>query len=218
VRGLRPLAALVSRLSGAEVLVSFRPGRDGLVALTFDDGPHALTTPGLLDVLAAHRAHATFFIIGERGHENPSLLGRIAAEGHEIGNHLMRDEPSIRLGGREFDRQLAEVDTLLRGYGPVRYFRPGSGWFSPRMLRSGARAGYRCALGSPDLVAQRYRDPAALAARLARRCRPGAIIVLHEGTSERAAVVEVTDRLLSALALKGLRAGTLAEVSASSGR
>jgi hypothetical protein len=80
------------------------------------------------------------------------------------------------------------------------------------MLRAGARLGYRCALGSADLVAARYPQPAALAARLARRCRPGCIVVLHEGTTDRLGVVEVTDRLLTALTRAELRAVSLSQL------
>jgi peptidoglycan/xylan/chitin deacetylase (PgdA/CDA1 family) len=211
---LRATARAVSRFSGGEVVVAF-PGPERLVALTFDDGPDQRTTPGLLRVLARHGAHATFFVIGERARAHPDLLEQIAAGGHELGNHLLRDEPSLRLGRSEFERQLHEVDAVLRVHAPVHFFRPGSGWFSPRMLRAGARLGYRCALGSLGLVAARYPRPAALAARMARRCRPGSIVVLHEGSEDRLAVVEVTDRLLTALHQAGLHSTTLSRLAAS---
>jgi len=209
----RLMARAVSRMCATDVVVSF-PGRDRTVALTFDDGPHEETTSRLLDVLAAHGAQATFFVIGERARQRPALLEQITAAGHELGNHLMRDEPSVLLSARQFDQQLSDVDDLLSAHGPVHFFRPGSGWFRPRMLRSGARLKYRCALGSIGLIASSYPQPAALAARLARRCRPGSIIVLHEGTSDRVGVVEVTDRLLRALDLVGLRAVTLSDLAA----
>jgi peptidoglycan/xylan/chitin deacetylase (PgdA/CDA1 family) len=207
----RAAARLAGRAFGVEVVVS-RPRRGGLVALTIDDGPDPSTTPPLLDVLARHGARATFFVIGERAIAHPELLRRIAEGGHEFGNHLLRDEWSVRLPAADFDRQLAQLDDLLSRYGPVRFFRPGSGWFTPRMLRSAARHGYRCALGTPGLVASRYPDPGTVAARMARRCPPGSVVVLHEGTAERAAVAEVTDRLLVDLAGRGLRAVPLAEV------
>ena len=34
------------------------------IALTFDDGPHPIYTAQILDILAEHRAHATFFVLG----------------------------------------------------------------------------------------------------------------------------------------------------------
>jgi cellulose synthase/poly-beta-1,6-N-acetylglucosamine synthase-like glycosyltransferase/peptidoglycan/xylan/chitin deacetylase (PgdA/CDA1 family)/spore germination protein YaaH len=62
----------------------FAPGK---VALTFDDGPDPEWTPQILDILKAKHVHATFFIIGSNAEANPSLVQRILAEGHDIGNH-----------------------------------------------------------------------------------------------------------------------------------
>jgi peptidoglycan/xylan/chitin deacetylase (PgdA/CDA1 family) len=205
------VARAVSALVGAEVITSI-PTSAPLIALTVDDGPHPATTPRLLDVLGAHRATATFFVMGSRAREHPHLLGRMAGAGHELGNHLERDEPSALLDAAEFDRQLADVHCLLAPHGPVRFFRPGSGWFTPRMLRSGARLGYRCALGSPGLAVSAYDDPASVGGRLAERCGAGDVVVLHEGTPRRAAVPDVAEALLTALAHRGLAATTLADL------
>ena len=57
------------------------------IALTFDDGPHPVYTPQILDTLKEYGVHATFFLIGENAERNPELVRRILREGHEIGNH-----------------------------------------------------------------------------------------------------------------------------------
>lgn len=130
----------------------------------------------------------------------------------------MRDEPSALLPRAEFRRQLHAVHDLLSVFGTVRAFRPGSGWFTPAMLRAAGSLGYRCALGSPGLVARGYPDPAGLGERLARRSRPGSVIVLHEGTSGRAPVAEVVDTLLGRLARRNLRATTLRDLAVGGSR
>jgi peptidoglycan/xylan/chitin deacetylase (PgdA/CDA1 family) len=56
------------------------------IALTFDDGPSQWTPP-ILDLLAAHDAHATFFLIGCVVEERSEIVSRIVDEGHEVGNH-----------------------------------------------------------------------------------------------------------------------------------
>ena len=61
--------------------------RDHLVSLTFDDGPDPVWTPRILSVLERYHVPATFFVIGENGVQNGSLLKRIVADGDEIGNH-----------------------------------------------------------------------------------------------------------------------------------
>jgi len=57
------------------------------VALTFDDGPSGFTTGPMLDLLAEHNAHATFFMVGGRISKCADLLRRMVQEGHELGYH-----------------------------------------------------------------------------------------------------------------------------------
>ena len=52
--------------------------------LTFDDGPNAIYTPQILDVLARKKVHATFFLIGKEINKNVEILHRIHREGHEV--------------------------------------------------------------------------------------------------------------------------------------
>ncbi len=186
----------------------------GAFALTFDDGPHPDVTPSLLDVLGRHRARATFFLIGERILANEPIVARIAAEGHELANHLMRDEPSVQLPGPEFQRQLEQVTSLLAPYGDIRWFRPGSGWFTPRMLKSAAQQRLRCVLGTVAAAHDGSGRDRRIAQRLLAQIRPGSIVVLHEGTPERRGVVVTTDLVLAELSRRGLAAVTVSELVA----
>ncbi len=69
------------------------------IALTFDDGPSALYTSDILDYLKSEAVHATFFVVGSQARNNPELLLREEAEGHEIGNHT---DTHPRLSGKQF--------------------------------------------------------------------------------------------------------------------
>jgi peptidoglycan-N-acetylglucosamine deacetylase len=186
----------------------------GAVALTFDDGPHPDTTPPLLDVLARHRARATFFLIGERVPGNEQIVARIAAEGHELANHLMREERSVLSPADRFERDLAEVTALLAPHGPVRWFRPGSGWFTPRMLRTAADQDLRIVLGTVVAMHTGGPDDAGIAGSLLDAVRPGSIVVLHEGTGDRRGVAATVDELLVGLRGRGLAAVTVSELVA----
>lgn len=79
------------------------------VALTFDDGPKASTTPVLLDGLAQRGVHATFFVIGENVEGNELLLQRMEGEGHQIGLHTYHHKKLDQLNAAGF---YAEVDSL----------------------------------------------------------------------------------------------------------
>jgi peptidoglycan/xylan/chitin deacetylase (PgdA/CDA1 family) len=174
------------------------------VALTFDDGPDPSTTPALLEVLAKHGAQATFFLIGSRAREHPDLVARIVSEGHEIANHSMSDRPSISLTADEFERDLLETHATLSAHGPVRLFRPASGWFGPRMLRVVGQQGYRCVLGDVTILDAQSRQPYRQAQAMLRRARRGSIIILHEGDAGRVGVADLTDHLVSGLTARGL--------------
>lgn len=58
-----------------------------VVALTFDDGPNARFTPEILDILYEQQVPATFFVVGDHLKGQEWLVRKIAASGHEIGNH-----------------------------------------------------------------------------------------------------------------------------------
>src|SRR5215211_6897885 len=75
----------VVRTDGTNTQTARLPSKT--IALTFDDGPDPEWTPKILDVLAKHGAHGSFFVIGARVAENPGLTRRILREGNEIGNH-----------------------------------------------------------------------------------------------------------------------------------
>lgn len=195
------LAALANPLARDVVLRV--PTHRRAIALTFDDGPDDIVTPALLDVLRRHGATATFFLMGSKVPGNESLVRRIVAEGHELGNHLMDATPTVRQSIAEFARDLVRCDRLLEQYADVRYVRPASGWIRPRQLAAVRAHGHRCALGSVVLMRDPVEHPARAERLLRLRARPGAVLVLHEGTVERAGIVDCVDRLLDHLTRSG---------------
>jgi peptidoglycan/xylan/chitin deacetylase (PgdA/CDA1 family) len=61
--------------------------KDKVIFLTFDDGPHAVATPFVLDELKRYHAKASFFCIGKNVVAEPAIYRRILDEGHAVGNH-----------------------------------------------------------------------------------------------------------------------------------
>jgi peptidoglycan/xylan/chitin deacetylase (PgdA/CDA1 family) len=95
------------------------PLRDHEVVLTFDDGPWPPTTPKVLEALAKQCVLATFFLIGKPASEHPSLVRRIAAEGHSIGHHTWThfdlSHMPQRNAFKEIDDGIAADAMALRG-------------------------------------------------------------------------------------------------------
>ena len=65
------------------------PSDEKVLYLTFDDGPHESCTPKVLDLLAHHRVHATFFVVAETLQKNLSVGHAIVSQGHSVGNHSL---------------------------------------------------------------------------------------------------------------------------------
>ena len=193
-----------------------QPNAGPLIALTFDDSPHATLTPRILDLLAAHDAHATFFMIGEHVAGNEAVVRRLVGDGHELGNHMMSDTASARLSPAEFERQLLQTHELLAPFGPVRWFRPGHGWFNRRMLEQIHRHGYRCAMATAYALEFLPISAPYAARHILRNIRPGGIIVIHDGAADRDRTVVVLERILPVLRRRGYRIVTLSRLAAAS--
>lgn len=181
------------------------------VALTIDDGPDTATTAGVLRVLHEYQARATFFLISEHI-TSDSLVEAMVAQGHEIGNHLTRDQPSIGLSATAFDSSLATAGRRLSAFAPVRWARPGGGRYDQSMVSTMRRQGFACALGSvypydAELPSTRFSSAFILA-----HVRPGAIIVLHDGGSRGHRTRATLERVLPELQRRGLQVVTLSEL------
>ena len=87
--------------------------REALVALSFDDGPHVVFTPEVLEILERYGAKATFFLIGERAERHPELVERIRAGGHEIGNHCWRDGTVLGHSRARFEEELERTEAAI---------------------------------------------------------------------------------------------------------
>ena len=82
----RILSLLLALVLAATLLPVRAQAKTGgkLVALTFNDGPSSKYTRELLDGLKERGVPVTFFILGQNGKSNRSLIKRAYEEGHEI--------------------------------------------------------------------------------------------------------------------------------------
>jgi peptidoglycan-N-acetylglucosamine deacetylase len=151
------------------------------IALTFDDGPSE-ATPQLLEILARHRAPATFFQIGANVRRLPEVAREVLAAGHEIGNHS-DTHPLFALKSPVFiHRELARAqETIERATGQrPRYFRAPYGvrWFGMRQAQQ--RLGLTGVMWSSIALDWKRRAPSVVS-RLIGGAAPGAILCLHDG-------------------------------------
>jgi peptidoglycan/xylan/chitin deacetylase (PgdA/CDA1 family) len=172
------------------------------VALTFDDGPDPASTPALLDVLRDARVETAFFCVGERVAANPELARRIIREGHLLENHSYAHRNTTNFFTlARLQSELERTQQVIRdSTGAVsRWFRPPMGLSNPRVFRAARRLGLKVVGWTARGLDTREADPARVVARIRRRLRPGAIILLHDGGLPAERVVANVKSLLDTL-------------------
>lgn len=153
------------------------------VAITFDDGPHPEGTPRVLEILAAHGARATFFLVGEQVERRPELAARIVAEGHRVGLHGYRHRAHPRLGARTLERDFERGLEAIAGAAGVtpRVHRPPYGLYSPDSLRIARERGLAPLLWSRwGKDWRKFTTPGRIAGRVLDSVAAGDVILLHD--------------------------------------
>ena len=178
------------------------------LALTFDDGPDAATTPRILDVLKQHNAKATFFVLGGHVKGNEALLRRIHQEGHEIGNHSWNHPSFIKIS---LDQVRAEVlDTqaaiVKAGVPAPHLFRPPYGDMNDIVMAQIPLAVVKWNIDPEDWHPKRQQY---LLEHMATHARPGGVVVMHD---TEVTTADRLDSLLSQLASQQFTLVTASDV------
>lgn len=84
------------------------------IALTFDDGPHPVYTPQMLDGLKEKNVKATFFLLGQQVEKYPDIVKRMSDEGHLIGNHSYKHEQLSKLSSVQACSQVNRTNELIQ--------------------------------------------------------------------------------------------------------
>ncbi len=165
------------------------------VALTFDDGPSGRFTDRLLDGLKERNAHATFLLCGYRIEQYPSEVQRIAAEGHEIGNHGYSHRNMQKLSRRDIAQELMDTQALLKGAN-VRFLRPPGGCCSDGVRQVAEARGLAILNWSVDPRDWAVQDAAAVEQAVMKNVSDGDVILLHDmSDSSVSAALHIIDQL-----------------------
>ena len=169
--------------------------------LTFDDGPHPVATPFVLDELKKANAKATFFCIGKNVLENPGIYQRILSEGHRTGNHTHHHlngwSSSAATYLQSVKQAAAHIESDL--------FRPPYGRIRPSQSRS-LKRDYRIVMWSVlsgDFDTQ--LDGARCGQHVIRNGKPGSIVVFHDSEKAFPRLMEALPAVLHHFSRKGYR-------------
>jgi peptidoglycan/xylan/chitin deacetylase (PgdA/CDA1 family) len=181
------------------------------VALTFDDGPHTVYTPRVLDYLHKYNSQAAWFILGSLARSRQPVLQDIAQGNNDIGVHAYDHVSLTSLSYGQIISQLERTRTIIaeatgRSWP---YLRPPNGAYNETVLKAAQSIGFKYnVLWSVD--PRDYEASAAqIAARVLAGLNPGAIIILHEVTAPTAQALPV---ILSEIANRGYQAVALSQL------
>jgi peptidoglycan-N-acetylglucosamine deacetylase len=180
------------------------------VALTFDDGPGE-NTDKVLDLLAAHHARATFFVLGQMiTDKTRDYIRRMVSEGHEVGNHSWDHASLTGLSPEALRRELDRTQEAVRQVAGVRMslMRPPYGSTNHQVEAVTRQEGLAQIMWAVDTLDWRDRNPALVATRC-EKAKPGDIVLMHD---IHPTTIEAVPRLLDELDRKGFTYVTVSEL------
>ncbi|HSG43716.1 MAG TPA: polysaccharide deacetylase family protein [Anaerolineales bacterium] len=179
------------------------------IALTFDDGPHPRDTPQVLDVLAKHHVHATFFLVGQFVEKYPHLVKQIYNAGHQLALHCYRHLPfpmenASNLKGHLIQSRKAVANACSISPETIRYVRPPYGFFNKQTISILKELGLQLVLW--DNMPLHFIQPTQWTIeQITKYTDPGSIIVLHDGNGHGSKVAPIVDTIVPMLKGKEYR-------------
>lgn len=180
------------------------------VALTFDDGPYALTEK-YLDVLKDHKVNATFFVLGTQVNKYPNQAKMIAESGFEIGTHSHRHKQLTKIRDEaiyhDISMGISAINEVTKT--DVKLFRPPYGDVDSRVLGQIEQHDLVTILWSIDPRDWQKNNANDVARHVLDHAHDGAIILLHEG---RKSTLEALPTIIKGLKEKGYEIVSVSEL------
>jgi len=189
------------------------------VALTFDDGPIPGGTEEIISILKEGGVKATFFLIGVELELNQEQGRKLAAEGHEIGNHSFTHTRMVLKTPSFIASEIERTDQLIRqtGYQGTIHFRPPFGkklFLLPWYLSQHSRKSITW-----DVEPDSYQDVAGNSDKIVEHVlantQPGSIILLHAMYPNRKKSLDSVKGIIAGLKGRGYEFKTVSELMAS---
>ncbi len=168
------LPAFAHSATGGTVFLSSEGARQ--LYLTFDDGPHPDSTPGILNLLGQANAKATFFCLGSQVAQFPEIYEMIKKQGHSTGNHGYEHLDGFKISTRKFLNNHVKAAKMIDS----RLFRPPYGHITPWQLKR-FPSEFKIVLW--DLLYADYRkdfNPEKAFNKSKKHITYGSILVLHD--------------------------------------
>ncbi|NQF15101.1 polysaccharide deacetylase family protein [Brevibacillus sp. HB1.3] len=186
-----------------------------VVALTFDDGPDAIYTPKILEVLHQYNVRATFFVLGSQVDKHPKVMQWIYKAGHEIGNHGYHHFDLNKLTEHEVYEDIKHAErSILKTTGILaQYYRPPYGILTHDVMSAVQSSGYDIIHWSIDPRDWSLARTANVIAKSVKsNVSSGDIILFHDGGLNQRQTVAALRELITDLRSQGYRFVTVSQL------
>lgn len=184
-----------------------------MVAITYDDGPGKRTNE-LLDVLEENKAHATFFLLGQKmNNSTADLVKRMAQVGSEAANHSWSHPQLTKKNEEEIKKQMEDTNNSIVNLGGVTpmTFRPPYGAIND-MVRANVKM--PLILWSVDTLDWKTKDAKATVDHVMNNVKDGDIILMHDVHDS---TIDASKELIPKLIEAGYQLVTVSEMAAARG-
>ena len=177
------------------------------IALTFDDGPHPILTPKILDILEKYHIKATFFIVGENVKNYPDVVEQILNRGHEIGNHTYTHDCINRKEIEACEKVIYELTDYK-----TKLFRPPEGAINQTIKYISAGLGYDIILWNIDTRDWDHTLPYDISQNVMKKIAAGSIILMHDYISFNSPTPEALELMIPRLLEMGYQFVVVSEL------
>ena len=202
-----PDRALASRHSAQVGQAGSQTDPAPVVYITFDDGPHPVYTPQVLDVLAAYGVQATFFVVGSMVSRWPEVARRIASEGHSLQMHSWGHDNLTKFNLKQLTVDTDRTQDVLRDTVRMRAtcMRPPYAAVNSRMRQWAAEIDLDIVMWDVSGIDWTDISSDGIARRVLRGVTPGSVVLLHDGGGPRDRTVAALGVILAGLTEAGYR-------------
>ena len=152
------------------------------ISLTFDDGPHPIWTPRMLEALRRAEARATFFVVAPLARRFPYLISDILRDEHRVEFHCTEHVRHTEQSRKEVESDVRDGLRELRRYGVrPRFWRPPWGVLAPFTSEIAYAFGLELALWTEGTHDWRGDPASEMLKRVSPKLSPGSIVLMHDG-------------------------------------
>lgn len=200
-------------VNGKELPIYCVDTQEPKISISFDAAWGNDDTSRILEILAKHNIHATFFMTGGWVESYPDDVRAIYEAGHDLGNHSQNHKNMSQLSDTEIRDEIMSVHKKVKeltGY-EMFLFRPPYGDYDNEVITGVLSCGYYPIQWSIDSLDWKDYGVDDIISRIcdSKHLDGGAIILCHNGAKYTA---DALDNLLTQLQEKGYQLVPISEL------